>query len=111
MAAKIQIKNDRINSFGGIFYVISQFHSSGLAAMTDKLLGAKGINTKYSHSDVIGNLMTVLVSGGEVLEDVNFFRQEAFKTNPDYRFCSADTIARDLLLQESQRLLPRHRPA
>ena len=36
------------------------------------------------------------MSGGEVLEDVNFFRQEAFKANPDYRFCSADTIARDL---------------
>jgi len=27
---------------------------------------------------------------------VNFFRQEAFKANPDYRFCSAGTIARDL---------------
>ncbi len=36
------------------------------------------------------------MSGGEVLEDVNFFRQEAFKANPDYRFCSADTIGRDL---------------
>ena len=36
------------------------------------------------------------MSGGEALEDVNFFRQEAFKANPDYRFCSADTIGRDL---------------
>jgi len=96
MSAKVQILDKRINSFGGIFYVISQFHSFGLAALIDKLLGANGINTKYSHSDVIGNLLTVLVSGGEVLEDVNFFRQEAFKVNPDYRFCSADTIARDL---------------
>lgn len=30
------------------------------------------------------------------MEDVNVFRQEAFGKNPDYRFCSANTIARDL---------------
>ena len=96
MAAKIQIKNDRINSFGGIFFIIDQLRLSGLAALIDKILGTKGINTKYSHSNVVENLTSVFVSGGEVLEDVNFFRQEAFKANPDYRFCSADTIARDL---------------
>ena len=96
MAAKIQIKNDRINSFGGIFFIIDQFRSSGLAAVADNTLGAKGINTRYSYSNVIENLTSVFVSGGEALEDVNFFRQEAFKANPDYRFCSADTIGRDL---------------
>ncbi len=96
MAAKIQIKNDRINSFGGIFFIIDQFRSSGLAALADNTLGAKGINMRYSYSNVIENLTSVFVSGGEALEDVNFFRQEAFKANPDYRFCSADTIGRDL---------------
>ena len=64
--------------------------------MIDKTLGIKGINTRYSYSNVIENLTSVFVSGGEVLEDVNFFRQEAFKENPDYRFCSADIIGRDL---------------
>lgn len=64
--------------------------------MVDKILGIKGINTRYSYSNVIENLTSVFVSGGEVLEDVNFFRQEAFKANPDYRFCSADTIGRNL---------------
>ena len=64
--------------------------------MADNTLGAKGINMRYSYSNVIENLTSVFVSGGEALEDVNFFRQEAFKANPDYRFCSADTIGRDL---------------
>ena len=64
--------------------------------MADNTLGAKGINTRYFYSNVIENLTSVFVSGGEALEDVNFFRQEAFKANPDYRFCSADTIGRDL---------------
>ena len=84
-AAKIQILDKQINSFGGIFYVISQFCSSGQAALIDKTLGVKGINTKFAYSDVVENLMSVFVSGGEVLEDVNFFRKEAFKANPDYR--------------------------
>ena len=78
------------------FFIIDQFRSSGLAALADNTLGAKGINTRYSYSNVIENLTSVFVSGGEALEDVNFFRQEAFKANPDYRFCSADTIGRDL---------------
>ena len=73
------------------FFIIDQFRSSGLAALADNTLGAKGINTRYSYSNVIENLTSVFVSGGEALEDVNFFRQEAFKANPDYRFCSAAT--------------------
>ena len=96
MVAKIQILDKQINSFGGIFYIISQFRSSGQAALINKTLGVKGINTKFSYSNVVENLTSVFLSGGEVLEDVNFFRQEAFKANPDYRFCSADTIGRDL---------------
>ena len=93
---KIQLLDKQINSFGGIFFVISQFRSSGQAALIDKTLGVKGINTKFSYSNVVENLASVFVSGGEVLEDVNIFRQKAFKANPDYRFCSADTIGRDL---------------
>ncbi len=96
MTAKIQIKNDRINSFGGIFFAIDQFRASGLAQLIDNVLGVKGLNSKYKYSNIVENLTSVYMSGGEVLEDVNFFRQEAFKANPDYRFCSADTIARDL---------------
>lgn len=53
MAAKIQIKNDSINSFGGIFFIINQFRSSGLAKLIDKVLGSKGINTKFSYSNVV----------------------------------------------------------
>ena len=96
MAAKVQIKDDRINSFGGIFFVLDQFRASRLARMIDNTLGDKGLNARFKFSDTIGNLASIFLSGGEVLEDVNLFRQEAFKRNPDYRFCSADTIARDL---------------
>ena len=65
LAAKIQILDKQINSFGGIFYVISQFRSSGQAALIDKTLGVKGINTKFSYSNVVENLTSVFLSGGE----------------------------------------------
>jgi hypothetical protein len=96
MAAKIQIKNDTINSFGGIFFGIDQFRASRLAKLVNNTLGSKGLNARFKFSDTLENMASIFLSGGEVLEDVNFFRQEAFGKNPDYRFCSADTIARDL---------------
>ena len=36
MSAKVQILDKQINSFGGIFYVISQFRSSSQAALIDR---------------------------------------------------------------------------
>lgn len=96
MAAKIQIKNDTINSFGGIFFGIDQFRASRLAKLVNNTLGSRGLNARFKFSDTLENRASIFLSGGEVLEDVNFFRQEAFGKNPDYRFCSADTIARDL---------------
>ena len=93
---KYKLKNYKINSYCGIFFIIDQCRSSRLATLVDKALGINWINTKYSYSNVIENLSSVFVIGGEVLEDVNFFRQEAFKANPEYRFCSVDTIGRDL---------------
>jgi hypothetical protein len=60
--------------------------------LSDKIPEVKRTNTRYSYSNVVENLTSVFVSG-EVLEEVNFFRQEAFKANLDYRFCSADTCS------------------
>ena len=44
--------------------------------MIDKTLGINEINAKFSYSHVVENLTSVFVSGGEILEDVNFFRDE-----------------------------------
>ena len=54
------------------FFIIDQFRSSGLAALADNTLGAKGINTRYSYSNVIENLTSVFVSGGEALLQIDF---------------------------------------
>ena len=88
MTAKIQIKNDTINSFGGIFFAIDQFRASRLAKLVNNTLGSKGLNARFKFSDTLENMASIFLSGGEVLEDVNFFRQEAFKANLDYRIYS-----------------------
>ena len=55
MAAKIQIKSDRINSLGGFFFIIDHFRSSGLAALVDKTLGIKGsTDYHFCSADTVG---------------------------------------------------------
>lgn len=74
MTAKVQIKNDTINSFGGIFFAIDQFRASRLAKLVNNTLGSKGLNARFKFSDTLENMASISLSGGEVLEDVNFFR-------------------------------------
>lgn len=74
MTAKVQIKNDTINSFGGIFFAIDQFRASRLAKLVNNTLGSKGLNARFKFSDTLENMASIFLSGGEVLEDVNFFR-------------------------------------
>lgn len=74
MTAKVQIKNDTINSLGGIFFAIDQFRASRLAKLVNNTLGSKGLNARFKFSDTLENMASIFLSGGEVLEDVNFFR-------------------------------------
>lgn len=42
MGAKIQIKNESVHNFGGFFFCIAHFRSSGLAKVVGNTLGARG---------------------------------------------------------------------
>ena len=74
MTEKVQIKNDTINSLGGIFFAIDQFRASRLAKLVNNTLVSKGLNARFKFSDTLGNMASIFLSGGEVLKDVNFFR-------------------------------------
>ena len=50
------------------------------------------------------NLNAAFVSGGEVQEDVNFFRQEAFKAKPVNRFCSTSSVVNHVCFAAGKRL-------
>lgn len=92
MAAKIQLNFGKIGTFGGIFSTIDAFRKAGLSNLIDNTLGNKGINTKYTYSNIVENLMSTYLCGGECIEDCNLFRTERYQRNPDYRFASADTL-------------------
>jgi len=92
MAAKIQLKNGNIGNFGGIFSTFDSFDKIGLSELIDNSLETRDIRAKYSYSDIIKNLTAIYFSGGDAIEDINIFRNETYTRNPEYRFCSADTI-------------------
>ena len=94
MSAKIQLKNEKTGTFGGIFLTLDFFDQFGLTKLIDNELKSRGLKSKYSYSDIVKNLSAIFLCGGDVIEDINMFRNDVFAVNPAYRFCSADTILR-----------------
>ena len=70
------------------------FDQFGLTKLIDNELKSRGLKSKYSYSDIVKNLSAIFLCGGDVIEDINMFRNDVFAVNPAYRFCSADTILR-----------------
>ncbi len=92
MAAKIQLNFRKIGTFGWIFSTIDAFRKERHSNLIDNTLGDKWINTKYTYSYIVENLMSTHLCGGECIEDCNLLRTEKYQRNPDYLFASADTI-------------------
>lgn len=94
--AKIQLKSDNINPFGGLFSIFKQFDRSGLRQTIDDALGKRG-STKaaFSHGDVFASLYGNYLCGGDSIEDV--MNIKPFWDGKDtMRICSSDVILRTL---------------
>ena len=90
--AKVQIKSDTINPFGGLFSIFRQFDRSGLRSVIDNHLGKRG-STKaaFSHGDVFASLFGSYLCGGDVIEDV--MEIKPFWDGRDgIRVCSSDVM-------------------
>jgi len=92
MAAKIQLKNGKIGTFGGIFSALDYFNQIGLSQLIDNTLDIRDIQAKYAHSDIVKTMLSIYLCGGTAIEDANVFRNETYSRNPGCRFCSPDTI-------------------
>ena len=94
--AKLQIKSDNINPFGGLFSIFKQFDRSGLRSVIDKHLGKRG-STKaaFSHGDVFASLFGNYLCGGDVIEDVMDIKP-FWNNREDIRICSSDVMLRTL---------------
>lgn len=91
--AKIQIKSEKLTSFGGIFPIMEKFDRM-LSRTIDSTLGLRSKVYGYQYSEIIRSLMCVYFCGGSCVEDVTSHHMETLCLHPHLRTCSADTILR-----------------
>ena len=66
---KIQIKSEKLTSFGGIFPIMEKFDRM-LSYTIDSTLGLRSKVYGYQYSEIIRSLMCVYFCGGSCVEDV-----------------------------------------
>ena len=90
---KVQIKSEKLTSFGGIFPIMEKFDRM-LSHTIDSTLGLRSKVYGYQYSEIIRSLMCVYFCGGSCVEDVSSHLMETLCLHPHLRTCSADTILR-----------------
>ena len=93
--AKVQIKSEKVTSFGGIFHVRELF-SRYMAPIIDKVLGLRCASYGYQYSEIVGSLSSVYFCGGDCAEDVTSHLMPLLSLHPTLRTCSSDTILRGI---------------
>ena len=91
--SKIQIKNEKITPFGGIFPIMECFDRL-LGQTIDSTLGLRSRLIGYQYSEIIRSLMCVYFCGGSCIEDVTKHLMPTLSLHPTLRTCSSDTILR-----------------
>jgi hypothetical protein len=93
---KVEKSNQKINPFGGINFTIGEIKRSGILEQIDKQLGRRAPQAEYSFSDLILNLWSVFLCGGNNAEDINQHLHEYLKSVPYTKVANADTILKVL---------------
>lgn len=68
--AKIQIKSEKLTSFGGIFPIMEKFDRM-LSHTIESTLSLRSKVYGYQYSEIIRSLMCVYFCGGSCVEDVS----------------------------------------
>ena len=94
--AKIQLKSDNINPFGGLFSIFNQFDRSGLRQVINEHLGRRGATkAAFTHGDVFASMFGSYLCGGDCIEDVMDIKP-FWDKHESIRVCSSDVILRTL---------------
>lgn len=94
--AKIQLKSDNINPFGGLFSILNQFDRSGLRAVIDRHLGRRGMTkAAFTYGDVFASMFGSYLCGGDCIEDVMEIKP-FWDDRDNIRIYSSDVILRTL---------------
>ena len=79
---KVQIKSEKLTSFGGIFPIMEKFDRM-LSHTIDSTLGLRSKVYGYQYSEIIRSLMCVYFCGGSCVEDVSSHLMENDYTSTD----------------------------
>lgn len=91
--AKIQIKNEKITPFGGIFPIMDYFDRK-LGSTIDSALGLRCKFFGYEYREIIRSLMCIYFCGGSCIEDLSNHLFRRLSLHPELRTCSSDTVLR-----------------
>lgn len=91
--AKVQIKNEKITPFGGIYFVTKQFKP--IERAIDEYLGRRCVSVGYQYGEIVRAMMCNFFCGGDRTEGINNIK-ERVGYGPDSRLCSPDTVLRML---------------
>ena len=91
--AKVQIKNEKITPFGGIYFVTKQFKP--IERAIDEYLGRRCVSVGYRYGEIVRAMMCNFFCGGDRTEDINNIKGRV-GYGPDGRLCSPDTVLRML---------------
>lgn len=80
---KIQIKSEKLTSFGGIFPIMEKFDRMLSHTIIDSTLGLRSKVYGYQYSEIIRSLMCVYFCGGSCVEDVSSHLMENDYTSTD----------------------------
>lgn len=86
---------------------MESFHRSGLAGLIDRHLGPRVQTVGFSYSDIVGNLMSLLFTGGDCAEDLAVHLREPLYRTRGLSVCSPDTLLRGVkqLACDSEQLI------
>lgn len=94
--ANLQIKSEKIATFGGIFHIMELFERLGLGKLVDSSLGKRDSSwNAFKYSEVFEALFCNYLCGGDCLEDINILAPQ-LSLRPGTRIPSADTVGRVL---------------
>lgn len=94
---KVIQKLDKITSFGGINFVHKEFEKSELKRLIDKELGSRTMyGAGYQYGELFQTWTDLIMSGGEVAEDIQQHFRSTLTQIPNNKVASADTLLRCL---------------
>ncbi len=97
MAIKVQKLNGAVTPFAGISFVNNFFKNSSLDKLIDSELGVRSKLVGYQYSEIIRNLTSTFLAGGDHIEDINSEHLKKHLTMiPDNNVPSPDTVLRGI---------------